>query len=97
MAVNEGCAFCEVVQRTAATRVVYGEDLTLAVTDFRWFDRRCSLVIPRQHAPDVRRLDAVAAEERGAVFVKGRPVATVPEADLVAALVGAVREYAETN
>ena len=34
---------------------------------------------------------------RGAVFVKGRPVATVPEADLVAALVGAVREYAEAN
>ena len=34
---------------------------------------------------------------KGVVFVKGRPVATVPEADLVAALVGAVREYAETN
>jgi len=45
----------------------------------------------------VRGLDAVAGEGRGAVFVKGRPVATVPEADLVAALVGAVREYAEAN
>jgi len=34
---------------------------------------------------------------KGVVFVKGRPVATVPEADLLAALVGAVRDYAEAN
>jgi len=53
------CAFCEIVQGTRTASIVYEDDLTMAFMDLRQFHPGHTLVIPRQHIPDVRELDSI--------------------------------------
>ena len=55
---NTSCVFCDIVAGRQPASVVYEDDLTLAFLDLRQFHPGHTLVIPRQHLPDVRDLDA---------------------------------------
>ena len=51
------CAFCEIVAGRLAASIVYEDDLTLAFVDLRQFHPGHTLIMPREHIPDVRGLD----------------------------------------
>ena len=54
---TESCVFCAIVAGTLPASIVYEDDLTIAFLDLRQFHPGHTLVIPRQHVPDVRHLD----------------------------------------
>jgi histidine triad (HIT) family protein len=53
----EPCIFCAIVNKAVAASIVYEDDQTLAFLDLRQFHPGHTLVIPRQHIPDIRDLD----------------------------------------
>lgn len=55
-AIESTCAFCEIVAGRQSASVVYEDDLTMAFIDLRQFHPGHTLVIPKQHVPDVRNL-----------------------------------------
>ena len=52
------CIFCRIVEGIEPASVVCQDDLAVAFVDLRQFHPGHVLVIPRQHVPDVRGLDA---------------------------------------
>jgi histidine triad (HIT) family protein len=52
------CIFCQIARKERPASMVYEDDLTMAFVDLRQFHPGHTLVIPRQHFPDVRELDA---------------------------------------
>lgn len=55
---TDTCAFCEIVSGVRPASVVYRNETTLAFMDLRQFHGGHVLVIPLEHIPDVRELDA---------------------------------------
>lgn len=51
------CRFCEIALGTRPASLVYEDELTVAFVDSRQFHSGHTLVIPRLHVEDVRRLD----------------------------------------
>ena len=60
------CAFCEIVAGRLPASIAYEDDLTMAFVDLRQFHPGHTLVIPREHVPDVREISA----ETGAALMK---------------------------
>ena len=60
------CAFCEIVAGRQAASVVYEDDRTMAFIDLRQFHPGHTLVIPKEHVPDVRNL----SPDTGAALMK---------------------------
>ena len=60
------CVFCEIAAGRAPASIVYEDDLTMAFVDLRQFHPGHTLVIPREHVPDVRHVSA----EAGAALMK---------------------------
>jgi histidine triad (HIT) family protein len=58
MGAELGCVFCEIVGGRVPASVVYEDDLTMAFVDRRQFHPGHTLVIPREHVPDVRHISA---------------------------------------
>ena len=54
---NNFCVFCEIAQGARTASIVYEDGLTMAFVDLRQFHPGHTLVIPREHIPDVRGLD----------------------------------------
>lgn len=50
------CAFCEIVAGRTPASIVYQDDLTMAFVDLRQFHPGHTLVVPREHVPDIREL-----------------------------------------
>ena len=55
---TDPCVFCEIVSGTRPASVVYRDEMTLAFLDLRQFHAGHTLVIPLEHIPDVRELNA---------------------------------------
>jgi histidine triad (HIT) family protein len=55
--VADGCVFCAIAQGRAPVSIVCENELALAAVDLRQFHPGHTLVMPRQHFPDVRELD----------------------------------------
>ena len=55
---TQACIFCEIARGACDASMVFEDDLTVAFMDLRQFHPGHTLVIPRQHVPDVRDLDA---------------------------------------
>ena len=55
------CAFCEIVARRLPASIVYEDDVTMAFVDLRQFHPGHTLVIPREHVPDIRELNTATA------------------------------------
>jgi histidine triad (HIT) family protein len=55
--VTDGCVFCEIAQGLSPAEIVLEDDLVLAVVDLRQFHPGHTLVMPRRHLHDVRKLD----------------------------------------
>jgi histidine triad (HIT) family protein len=53
----DGCVFCAIAQGGAPASIVCENDLALAAIDLRQFHPGHTLVIPRRHFHDVRKLD----------------------------------------
>lgn len=66
MSAEPACAFCEIVAGRLPASVVYEDDLTMAFVDLRQFHPGHTLVIPREHVPDVRDVSA----DTGAALMK---------------------------
>src|SRR3954463_10477154 len=66
MSAETACVFCEIVAGRLAASIVYEDDLTMAFVDLRQFHPGHTLVIPREHVPDVRRVFA----DTGAALMK---------------------------
>jgi histidine triad (HIT) family protein len=59
MAATElNCLFCEITAGRQPASVVYEDEFTMAFLDLRQFHPGHTLVIPREHVPDVRELQA---------------------------------------
>ena len=53
---SEDCVFCGIVRGTEPASIVWQDELTMAFMDHRQFHAGHTLVIPRQHLPDIREL-----------------------------------------
>jgi histidine triad (HIT) family protein len=58
---TEPCAFCEIVAGRLRATIVAADAHALAFLDLRQFHPGHVLVIPRNHVPDIREIDEVAA------------------------------------
>jgi histidine triad (HIT) family protein len=58
---DNGCAFCAIVEERLPVSVVLADALTLAFLDLRQYHAGHVLVIPRQHVPDIRTVDDATA------------------------------------
>jgi len=56
--VTDTCVFCEIASGQRAASVVYRDEMTLAFMDLHQFHAGHTLVIPLEHIPDVRDLNA---------------------------------------
>jgi len=48
------CAFCEIVHGGEPASFVYQDEATVALVDLRQFHAGHTIVIPREHVPDIR-------------------------------------------
>jgi len=56
--VTDTCVFCEIAIGTRPASVVHRDEMTLAFMDLRQFHPGHTLVVPLEHIPDIRELDA---------------------------------------
>ena len=64
------CAFCGIVADLHPTSLVFQDAMTLAFLDLRQFHPGHTLVIPRQHVPDIRVADSRTAQAVMATVVR---------------------------
>jgi len=69
---NDDCIFCKIVEGKAEARVIYEDDLCMAILDINPFAMGHALVIPKRHVPWWHDL---SAEEVEAVFKAAQLVA----------------------
>lgn len=62
---SEDCVFCAIVRGTEPASIIWQDELTMAFMDHRQFHAGHTLVIPRQHLPDIREL----SERTGAALM----------------------------
>ncbi len=55
---TDTCVFCEIAIGTRPASVVHRDEMTLAFMDLRQFHPGHTLVVPLEHIPDIRELDA---------------------------------------
>ena len=54
---SEQCVFCQIVKGAEPASIVFEDALTMAFIDLRQFNVGHTLVVPREHIPDIRDLD----------------------------------------
>lgn len=64
------CVFCAIVAGTLPAAIVFSDEATLAFVDLRQAHPGHTLVIPRQHVPDIRELQPDAAASLMSTLVR---------------------------
>lgn len=70
-----GCLFCDFVEKTKSTNVVYEDDHALAFRDINPQAPTHILVVPKKHIAAIHDLTAADAEAIGQVMIAARKVA----------------------
>lgn len=72
------CVFCKIAAGLQPASLVFEDEKTLAFLDVRQFHPGHTLVVPRQHVPDIRVVDVETAQALMATVVRvARAVAAV--------------------